>query len=203
MPDQGFQAGERSSVFSALDLLLGLLDALDVAVSATGTDGRVFYWNPASERLYGCSRAHALGSAILDRAAGPADRARLTTAESVAHAGGSWSGICRVRSGAGGTTLVQLTTSPVWVAGLVAAVVSAAVPAPEVTELAEETDWDSLTSAEMKVAQLVAEGLTNRETAERLVISRHTVDSHLKHVFTKLDLRSRVQLTRAVLGHEW
>jgi DNA-binding CsgD family transcriptional regulator len=98
---------------------------------------------------------------------------------------------------------VQLTTSPVWVAGLVAAVVSAAVPAPEVTELAEETDWDSLTSAEMKVAQLVAEGLTNRETAERLVISRHTVDSHLKHVFTKLDLRSRVQLTRAVLGHEW
>jgi len=85
---------------------------------------------------------------------------------------------------------------------VVGGVVTGAAPAPQVTALAEEIDWDSLTDAELKVAQLVAEGLTNRETAERLVISRHTVDSHLKHVFAKLALRSRVQLTRAVLGRE-
>lgn len=62
--------------------------------------------------------------------------------------------------------------------------------------------WDRLTQAELRVAGLVAQGLTNRGVAERLFLSQHTVDSHLKHVFAKLGIRSRVQLTRTVLAHE-
>jgi DNA-binding CsgD family transcriptional regulator/predicted ATPase len=62
--------------------------------------------------------------------------------------------------------------------------------------------WASLTAAELRIARLVAEGLTNREIAARLTVSPHTIDYHLKHAFSKLRLRSRVQLARIVLTHE-
>ena len=62
--------------------------------------------------------------------------------------------------------------------------------------------WASLTGAELRVARLAASGLTNRLIAAELSLSRHTVESHLRHAFRKLDIRSRVELTRAVLAHE-
>ncbi len=57
-----------------------------------------------------------------------------------------------------------------------------------------------LTESELRVVRLVTEGLTNREVAGQLYLSPHTVDSHLRHVFIKLGLKSRVQLTREFLG---
>jgi non-specific serine/threonine protein kinase len=51
-----------------------------------------------------------------------------------------------------------------------------------------------LTSREREIAALVAEGLANREIAERLVISKRTVDAHVEHIYTKLGISSRVQL---------
>lgn len=42
----------------------------------------------------------------------------------------------------------------------------------------------------------MAQGLSNREVAERLFLSPHTVSSHLRHVFAKLGVNSRVELTR-------
>jgi serine/threonine protein kinase/DNA-binding CsgD family transcriptional regulator len=62
--------------------------------------------------------------------------------------------------------------------------------------------WKSLTAAELRIARLVAEGLTNQAIARQLVLSRHTVDSHVKHAFAKLGIRSRVELTREVLAHD-
>ncbi|MFJ3307404.1 LuxR C-terminal-related transcriptional regulator [Streptomyces sp. NPDC086549] len=56
--------------------------------------------------------------------------------------------------------------------------------------------WAALTAAEESVAGLVAQGLTNREVAERLFLSPHTVNSHLRHVFSKLGIKSRVELAR-------
>jgi predicted ATPase/DNA-binding CsgD family transcriptional regulator len=53
---------------------------------------------------------------------------------------------------------------------------------------------DLLTSREREVAVLAAEGMSNREIAERLVISKRTVDAHVAHVYTKLGISSRVQL---------
>lgn len=60
-------------------------------------------------------------------------------------------------------------------------------------------DWYSLTESEMRVAALVAEGLSNREVAKRLFLSPHTVDSHLRKSFAKLGVSNRVQLTRTVM----
>ncbi|MCU1428613.1 MAG: LuxR family transcriptional regulator [Actinomycetia bacterium] len=62
--------------------------------------------------------------------------------------------------------------------------------------------WAGLTDAEIAVVRLVADGLTNREAAERLFISVHTVSMHLRHAFTKLDVNSRVELTRLVFVNE-
>jgi DNA-binding CsgD family transcriptional regulator/tetratricopeptide (TPR) repeat protein len=59
--------------------------------------------------------------------------------------------------------------------------------------------WPSLTPAEARIAQLVAEGLSNPQIAARLVISRHTVESHLKRVFAKLGIGSRVELAKIAL----
>jgi DNA-binding CsgD family transcriptional regulator/tetratricopeptide (TPR) repeat protein len=56
--------------------------------------------------------------------------------------------------------------------------------------------WAAMTEAEESVARLVAQGLTNREAAERLFLSPHTVNSHLRHIFSKLAIKSRVELAR-------
>ncbi|WP_432990669.1 ATP-binding protein [Dactylosporangium sp. CA-233914] len=56
--------------------------------------------------------------------------------------------------------------------------------------------WPDLTESELRVAQLAAAGSTNREIADRLHISPHTVNTHLRHIFDKLRVRSRVDLAR-------
>jgi DNA-binding CsgD family transcriptional regulator len=61
--------------------------------------------------------------------------------------------------------------------------------------------WESLTGTELKVTGLVAQRLSNPEVAERLFISRHTVESHLKHIYRKLDLSSRMELAAVAARH--
>ena len=52
-----------------------------------------------------------------------------------------------------------------------------------------------LTGREVQIAALVASGLSNREIAERVTVSKRTVDAHVDHIFTKLRISSRIQLT--------
>jgi DNA-binding CsgD family transcriptional regulator len=54
--------------------------------------------------------------------------------------------------------------------------------------------WASLTPTERNVVDLVVEGLSNPQIGERLYVSRRTVQTHLVHVFAKLDVSSRAQL---------
>jgi DNA-binding NarL/FixJ family response regulator len=62
-------------------------------------------------------------------------------------------------------------------------------------------DWPELTESEFAVVSLVARGATNREVAERLFLSPYTVSSHLRHVFTKLGIRSRAELAHRATAH--
>ncbi len=58
------------------------------------------------------------------------------------------------------------------------------------------TGWESLTPTEFDVVRLVEEGLPNKDIATRLFVSPRTVQSHLRHVYNKLSLTSRVQLAQ-------
>jgi DNA-binding CsgD family transcriptional regulator len=63
-------------------------------------------------------------------------------------------------------------------------------------EARPEAGWNSLTGTEEKVARLVARGLTNRQVASELFISPHTVGFHLRQIYRKLSIQSRVDLAR-------
>ena len=60
------------------------------------------------------------------------------------------------------------------------------------------TGRDALTASEQHIAQLAIDGLTNRQIAERLFITRKTVGSHLEHIFRKLGIHSRTELEHAL-----
>jgi DNA-binding CsgD family transcriptional regulator len=59
-----------------------------------------------------------------------------------------------------------------------------------------------LTDAELKIVNLIAEGATNREVAEELYLSPHTVKAHVRNAFAKLGINSRSQLPRPTSGYD-
>ncbi|MDX3574338.1 helix-turn-helix transcriptional regulator, partial [Streptomyces sp. ID05-47C] len=59
-----------------------------------------------------------------------------------------------------------------------------------------ETPRASLTAQQLRVALMAAEGATNREIAVRLALSPRTIDHHLRGVFNRLGIRSRIELVR-------
>jgi DNA-binding CsgD family transcriptional regulator len=65
---------------------------------------------------------------------------------------------------------------------------------PAAPETARQSVSDTLTAREREIATLVADGLSNRDIAEKLVISEGTVDVHVKHILGKLEFRSRTQV---------
>jgi DNA-binding CsgD family transcriptional regulator len=61
--------------------------------------------------------------------------------------------------------------------------------------------WGSLTPTELDVVRLLSEGLSNKDIAARLFMSPRTVETHLTHVYAKVDLSSRVQLAQEASRH--
>jgi DNA-binding CsgD family transcriptional regulator len=65
-----------------------------------------------------------------------------------------------------------------------------------------KTGWDSLTDSELKVVNLIAQGVTNRSVATQLHLSLHTVKTHVHNAFAKLGINSRAQLTQLMRGSD-
>ena len=65
-----------------------------------------------------------------------------------------------------------------------------------------KTGWDSLTDSELKVVNLIAQGVTNRAVAAQLHLSLHTVKNHVHNAFAKLGINSRAQLTQLMPGSD-
>lgn len=65
-------------------------------------------------------------------------------------------------------------------------------PAPE-QEIVEGAESSILTNREKEILCLVAQGLSNREIAEQLFVSRYTVESHIKHIYRKLSVTKRTK----------
>lgn len=65
-------------------------------------------------------------------------------------------------------------------------------PAPE-QEIVEGAESSILTNREKEILCLVAQGLSNREIAEQLFVSRYTVESHIKHIYCKLSVTKRTK----------
>lgn len=66
---------------------------------------------------------------------------------------------------------------------------------------AEQEQFDELTERQRQVLTLIADGYTNQEIAERLVISPHTVQTHLGNIMQKLNLHSRAELIKYAIRH--
>ena len=64
---------------------------------------------------------------------------------------------------------------------------------PAVAPMAAASEDDALSPREIDILQQVANGLSHRETAERLHISRHTVEAHIRNIYRKLAVNSRVR----------
>jgi DNA-binding NarL/FixJ family response regulator len=58
--------------------------------------------------------------------------------------------------------------------------------------------WKTLTARDLYLARLVARGKRNKEIADGLCLSQYTVETHLKHIYDKLEIRSRTELTNFV-----
>jgi DNA-binding CsgD family transcriptional regulator len=58
-----------------------------------------------------------------------------------------------------------------------------------------------LSERELEIIQLVAQGLTNQEIGEHLMISKRTVDNHVSNVFTKTGAKNRVALLNWAMDH--
>ncbi|MBE9102350.1 helix-turn-helix domain-containing protein [Vacuolonema iberomarrocanum] len=63
----------------------------------------------------------------------------------------------------------------------------------------EEAQFSSLSERELQIVELVAAGLTNQDIAERLEISKRTVDNHISNILTKTETGNRVALVRWAL----
>lgn len=71
-------------------------------------------------------------------------------------------------------------------------------PTPPEQHLA--TILSALTRSERRVAHLVAEGCSNREIADRLMVSPRTIETHMRAIYRKLAVATRVQVARVVLA---
>jgi DNA-binding CsgD family transcriptional regulator len=71
-------------------------------------------------------------------------------------------------------------------------------PSPSISPVAASCDVSRLSPRELQIAQMAANGLSSKEIAAHIGLSPHTVRNHLKRIYAKLGVRSRVELVHAL-----
>lgn len=204
-PQDPYTAVTRSAVRAVACARLGELDQATEHIDrsiATAEAGGLDYEHGVAGYAAAvvASRAGEAGRAA-DLAAGAADRFAAAGAALEQALARQVSGRAQLRAGATGAGRVALEQARAgyqacgarWLLGAVA-------PAGQDPPVAAARD--PLTNREREVADLVAQGLTNQEIASRLYLSRRTVESHVAHIFAKLDVRSRVSLSNLIKGND-
>jgi DNA-binding NarL/FixJ family response regulator len=69
----------------------------------------------------------------------------------------------------------------------------------EISRIATRPPADGLTETERRIAALIARGHTNREVAATMFVTENTVQTHVRHIFQKLGIRSRTELAARLL----
>lgn len=100
---------------------------------------------------------------------------------------------------AGAAGLVHRQSTPETVVHAVRTVVEGGTCWPAGADPGPPEGWDSLSPREQQVLHQIARGLTHGQIASRLAISRHTVDTYVKRIRSKLVLGNKAELTRAAL----
>ena len=181
--------------------LLGELSAADRTLRQHFVDAR----RRTRDGLVSVSKTTLLGNAQATGALGPEDHELL------------WDWVCRAVAAHQTLPADVPLTAGTWVAkrlepvregGMLLGATLRLVPPSSLSGIADggcldrgdrpRFGWTSLTPTELGVATLVAEGLTNRQAAVRLYLSPHTVSFHLRQVYRKLEISSRVELARLV-----
>ncbi|MER5184101.1 LuxR C-terminal-related transcriptional regulator [Streptomyces sp. NPDC002896] len=184
---------ERSLRFEATAqrtaLIENAFDHLDYPVIITDLGGRVLFFNRAARREWpvplgpdgGLPTADGLARAIMDATAVFARDGKRVVSRTVSTAGGK-SVIAKTVRLAGGTP-------------------AAATVLFEHSGRQSEgrlPDWQVLTNRERDIAQLVSEGLTTKQIAERAFVSENTVKQHLKRIYAKTDVTNRAGLIQLI-----
>jgi DNA-binding NarL/FixJ family response regulator len=102
-----------------------------------------------------------------------------------------------------------VSAGDVWLDAAIAGKVMTALPDPgaagssfaAISTAGEKSTYGSLSERERDVLQLLVEGLSNVEIAERLIISRETVKTHVRHIMDKLAVSDRIQVAVKALRH--
>jgi DNA-binding NarL/FixJ family response regulator len=161
------QARELAPDVVLMDIRMPILDGIEatrrVVVDETSPRVLVLTTFDLDEYVYGALRAGASGFLLKD-----APEEQLVSAIRVIATGGSLFAPSVTRR-----LIEEFTRRD-----------GGAVPPPEI---------DTLTAREVDVLRLVARGLTNAEIAAELVVSEHTVKTHVAHILQKLGLRDRTQ----------
>lgn len=71
--------------------------------------------------------------------------------------------------------------------------ISSSEPSYSLEQIVLDPEQESLTQREKEILSLVAQGLSNREIADELCVSRYTVESHIKHIYRKLSVSKRTK----------
>ncbi len=182
--DRGFARETVARAATAAERNPGAASLDGIALQVRGlVDGDAGLLARAVDRLERSPRVMLLASALADH--GSLLLARGDRAEATGALQRAWS----VYHDHGAVALAASVART-----LEAAAVSAGSPAPP---RRPGKGWQALTAAELAVAELISAGQTNRIAARALGISPHTVSTHVRSVFAKLDVRSRVQLANA------